>query len=404
MAGCGLIEPVESPAVAGRRTGGEGQGFRKLLEAAGPGSGTARRTLVSADRPVSISAQGMQLREFLRYLADRTGVSVVAAEGLDTKEVTLDVTEQPVGQVLSTVARRLGVDLTRTGEVYFLGQLKPEDRGVLVRVVRRMTGEDLQKALDTLRSEHGKGVAFADGVCVVSDTVEVLARVTELLDGVEAAPAVTWVVQLYVVSVAESRMKDLGLDITPLADLSVKVALGSVASAVSSDVNLKLNAVLQAARENKGMRMECEPLLLCSVGREATVTKGNEVPIVQHAISDQGTNTIAGVTYKQTGLQIAASVIEVGAERARLTLKVQLADQAGTVEGYPILASQSVSVSPVVQSGGVYLVAALNRSDAAHEEATLLPTRAAETRSAELLQVWARVYRLGTAAVVEDKE
>jgi type II secretory pathway component GspD/PulD (secretin) len=346
----------------------------------------------------------MPLVAFLRYLSDRAAVSVVCEATLDKKEVTIDVVDQPVPTVLGVVARRLGVQISRTGHLYFLGSLRPEDKGVLVRKVTRLNKDELGQALLTLKSDHGKTAAFDDGLVVMGDTVQVLERVNELLDQVEAAPSWSWVVQLYVISVDREKTRDLGLDVTPLADVSLKLAeaganplVGAANLAVSHQANLSLNAVLQAARENRGLSMEAEPLLLLVDGETATVANGLQVPILDKAVSPEGTVTTKSVTYKQTGLQIAAGMRDLGSGRGRVKVTVGMDDVAGEVEGYPKLTSQRFETTAIVASGGVYLLGALDRRD--HSLVVSGPLQLRDTRSerGELLQVWCRVYRVGGA-------
>ena len=93
------------------------------------------------------------------------------------------------------LGRRLNCRATRIGNVWFLGAIAPEDRGVLVRSVRRLKAEELTKVCTLFASEVGRQVAFEDGLVVVADRVEVLQRLVQALDQLEATPAGCWVVR-----------------------------------------------------------------------------------------------------------------------------------------------------------------------------------------------------------------
>jgi hypothetical protein len=111
-----------------------------------------------AEPKVTVSVQAMPLGMFLRYLSNNTGTSVVCQADLDTQPVTLDLVDTPVAEAIGVVARRLGVSASRTGNVFFLGISRPEDRGVLVRKVRRLSKEDLAAApFDAAKPEWAFG-------------------------------------------------------------------------------------------------------------------------------------------------------------------------------------------------------------------------------------------------------
>jgi len=273
---------------------------------------------------LTLSAQDMPLVEFLRWVSDRAQVSVIAEQKLDDRRVSVDVVDVPVSQLLTAVARRVGVQLNRTGNVYFLGQVRPEDRGILVRKVVRLGGPDLQRAVDTLLSEHGRALALQDGVVVVGDTVEVLAKVAELLDGIEAAPIDTWVVQFDLVSINEESQQTLGLDLVPALEISAMVAAGSQGALNGWDINAGLDGLLQAERTDAGVEILAKPTFLMVDGARARHSNADTVPIFERAVSDQGTVTTQRITYVDVGLIVEVQLREVGNNRASLDISVDL--------------------------------------------------------------------------------
>ena len=176
---------------------------------------------------VTLTTQQMPLEGVLRELSDQTKVSIVAEAGLDQSPVTLDVIDVPVDEVLGVIARRLGVQVTRTGSIYFLGSLRPEDKGVLVRRVRRLSANELSDSVSVLLSQNGSVRAHEDGLVIVGDRVEVLARVVELLDRIERADTSSWVVQLHLVQLSDRALADWGLDVEPAADIGLAFASAS---------------------------------------------------------------------------------------------------------------------------------------------------------------------------------
>ena len=136
----------------------------------------------------SFSAQDAPLQTLRRQVADVASVSIVAHSSPDAGKVSIEVKDAPVPEVLASIAHSLDRRLTRIGQIYFLGPVKPEDRGSLVRRVRRLNAELLSKITELFRSEHGRAHVIGDGLVVVADRVEVLERLSQTF-GRLSAPA-----------------------------------------------------------------------------------------------------------------------------------------------------------------------------------------------------------------------
>jgi type II secretory pathway component GspD/PulD (secretin) len=100
-----------------------------------------------AEQRITLSADQMPVSEFVRTLSDQAGVSVIVESGLESKTITMEVRDQPISDVLNFVARRFGVNVRNHGNLYYIGALQPDDRGVLVRRVRRLSKDQLAEVL-----------------------------------------------------------------------------------------------------------------------------------------------------------------------------------------------------------------------------------------------------------------
>jgi hypothetical protein len=337
---------------------------------------------------VTVSADAMPLSAFLRLLSDRTGVSVVAAANLDGEPVTLDVVDQPIGVVLGAVARRLGVQASRSGSSYFLGDLKPEDRGVMVRRVGGVDAADLRAALEAPLSTEGKLAVTPDGVAVVSDRVEVLARVAEVADALDAATPGEWVVQAYLVSLSSNLEADWGLDVTPTADLAA--SLGVAAEGLPSSqfaAQATLAAVLSATRTQGGASLVARPLVVVSDGGTGRVSDGQTVPIPRRAVlPESGLVQTVDVEFIDTGLIFDVQLREAADSTASVGLNVELSEVVGFVEEFPQLARRQLTTRARLRSGGVYLVGMLERDQ--RRQSVRSVTRSAESISEQTQDVF----------------
>lgn len=349
----------------------------------------------SPGRTMSISAEKMPLSSFLRYVSDKTGVSIIAEEKLDEKEVTLDMREQDVGLVLSVVARRLGVQVTRSGNLYYLGKLRNEDRGVLVRKVRRLSQEELKSAVAVLLSDNGRAETYADGLVVIGDRVEVLERLAELLDGIESAPSNSWIVQLHLVSLSETFFKDAGLDVNPAAEIAASFAMVDVDdSAGQLTANASLRAVLAADRQDDSVSIVTEPSFVLLDGTIASFRDARQTPVRVRTVSPEGTVTDTGFQTVQTGTEVVCEIRELGSDRAKLRVDVTSSSVAGSVEDIPIVDEQAFTTEASVQAGGVYLLGSFNRARDAQQVRSITATAKRTEREARTVYVWARTYRI----------
>ena len=232
---------------------------------------------------VTLSVQEMALVDFARYLADETGVSIVVASGIDTQAVTLEVTDIPVDDVIALVARRLSVEVNRSaGGVYFLGELRPEDRAVYVRNVKRLDADQLKAAIQVITSATGRVEAYPDGLVVLADKVEVVQRVADLIGRIEAAPSESWVVQLYLISLRGFDFRELGLDMVPAAEIAMRAA---TTGGSTFELSAALNGLLRADARRESSTIEAAPLFLLLDGSNATIADGVTIRIPQRTVS-----------------------------------------------------------------------------------------------------------------------
>jgi type II secretory pathway component GspD/PulD (secretin) len=335
---------------------------------------------------LTISTQDMPLTEFLRWLSNATGISVVCAESIDTRPVTVDIVQQGVDGILSVVARRLGVQVTRTATVYYLGALSPEDRGILVRRVSRLSGQQLNESITTLLSEHGRVAGYDDGLVIVGDKVEILQRVSELIEGVENAPADSWFVQVYLLSFHDDELLHYGVD------LSLDASLEAGFLGAESVKGGFLTAALTASQDSKLVTLLSSPFFVVADGSMASYVSGQNVPIPRKAVSDAGTVTTTGYDYQQTGLQFRVSLRQIQSGKASIALYFESSTIVDYIEAAPIALTEKFEAALYVQSSLPYLVGSIKTRQNADRVTGLF--RQSKTVSGDTLQIWCKAYMI----------
>lgn len=360
-------------------------------------SSTVQQKYVSDynDETITISADTMPLSSFIRSIAQMCQVSIVCDQKLDKSSVTIDVTNQPVSEVLSVVARRLGVSLTRSGDLFFLGEVKPEDRGVYVRKVKRALAADLRDTIQILRSENGRGVVYDDGLVVVGDRVELLRRLDDMFNQIEQSPVGSWSVQLFVISVSDSFYSDMGLDSSFSADMSYNLLKAS--SDVHSSLALSgaLSGILKADTGDGRVQSITKPTFLIQDGSEAVYHSGQTFKVPVKAVSDSGTVTTTGYQDIDSGLQLSIKLVDYGSERVQLTVDLVNSAIVGyNNDGYPHLSSDKFSSTSIVQSGQTLLLGSF-LSDGLDESVSGLfsLSKSKQSKQREFL-LWARCYKV----------
>lgn len=269
---------------------------------------------------------------------------------------------------------------------------------MLVRRTLRLTKTELTDVVGVLLSSEGNVSSLLDGVVIVSDTVEVLAKVAEMLDRVEAAESVTWLVQLHYVTGNRRAFREMGFDAVPALELATGLSLASATagtSAVGSSTALqRFVASLRAAEERRYLTSVAEPLFVLVDGADGKYVRGQRVPVPLRSVSNQGTVQTLQFQQVQTGLEFSVTARELGDGKARCIVKVQDSSIERFVESSPLVQVEEFNATVDVASGGVYLVGALRRRNAGKGGQVGLKVLGDVTKEEQQGQVWLRAVRI----------
>lgn len=339
---------------------------------------------------LEFSSRSTSVDDFCRFVAHNCDVSIVTDANLGQRQVALELKNQPLDQVLASIARHLGTNYHQASpSLYFLGATRPQDEAVLVRRVRGLKADQIQAAIRTVSSSVAVQ-AFPDGLVVCSDLPETLSRVSDVLDQIEASRPGVWVVQLYLVTMSRDDMTDLGLDITPALDVALAYGVGS-GGVSSGHLDVGLSALLTAARERSTMGVTAEPLFYLIDGESSVFERATQIPIARRAVSDQGTVTVTGYDTFKAGTLVTVEIREVAGQAVRLTYQLELSSlRAVTSDGFPSSDRRTYNGVSHLQSGGVYLLGSIDLTEERQGRGTWLHTGISESNSAEVMQIWAR--------------
>jgi len=276
-----------------------------------------------------------------------------------------------------------------------------------------MNDEQVLVAVQGFLSADGTCTALPDGLVIVGDRLEVIERVSQMMDRLEQAPSVVWCVQLHVISMSDKDLLDFGLDVNPALelaagyanlsnvtkDLTLGVVKGVRGEGGDSVADASLTAVLRATRNRSTMHIVADPLFTCVDGSPATVTRGLKIPIRQSMITGTAGTTVSNtIRFVQTGLEATATVREISDSVGRLTLKLSVADVV-TVDPQlgPTTDDQGFTCETDVQAGGVYLLGGLRRGKKEQSKGAFLTIGKKDNSEADVWLVWGKAYRISKA-------
>lgn len=356
---------------------------------------------------VTLSASNISVPDFLRYVTQQTGESVACDESLDSHKIDIQVIDQPIAEVLQAVARRCGVNVTRVGSIYFLGQVHPEDRGVLCRRVSRLSGPMLREAVGVLLSENGRAVAHDDGLLIVGDRVNVLQRVAELLERIESAGADSWVIQLVMADRYHHRDADIGGGVNPTADVAYNFAAASSNNFTGSfNGGVNIEAAFRAVLNRSNKKAVFSPLIVVAEGAKAGYRSGQQLPVARKTVSPYGVVQTEGFDYLQTGTNISVSVRQMAEGLASLNLSLAMDNFDGfdPNSGGPVITKRQFETLANIRSGGVYLLGSFDGVSVQHTRPGLIAIHRQSDKTATSVDVWARCYKVGGARVTPSTD
>ena len=351
-------------------------------------SDLAVRKIVRTDsRKITLSANQMPLASFCRLLSDHFNIGIVFSESLNNKTVFAEFKETDIDTVFTVLSRQLSVDLVRVGNTFYLGELKDEDKGILIRRVLSLDEDNLKQTINTLLSSHGKGNVLSGRIVMVSDKDFVIRRMSEVFDDLEKVNLHSWIIQLYFLVLRKDALAEGGLTMSTSGTISYNISENSFELK-----DFKIEGLLSGLLESSYADLFASPMFILRDGVKGVWSDGQKIPIPKRSVSDYGTVSTTGFEYINTGLEVSAIVKEskVG---GFLDMTISLSDIQSYVEGNPVTSQTKVNIALDMQPNKVYLLSELQRySLLDREESTLFLKR---NKGKSVIQVWGRIYRIG---------
>lgn len=341
------------------------------------------------DSFLTLSALQMPVSTFFRVLSDRFGVGIVYSPSLDSRTITAEFKRADLPSVLNIVSRQLDVQLVKTGNTYYVGNLRPEDRAILVRSVFGYDSVELKTVLQSVLSEKGRASVISDRIVVAADHETVLRRVSEMLDYLDSVSTDVWVVQLCFIVLRKDALLSGGFDVS---------SSGKVAYNISENKlevqDLRLDGLFNLSSNSDIADIYSSPMFLLRDGSTGSWLEGVRTPVPRKTVSDYGVVTVSGYDYINTGFQVDVTV--TGSKRgARLQLFMSLSDIKSMVSDAPVTTQSDLRIDTDIGIGRVYLLGELSTLKFLDSRSNIL--NLSRDRGRSVLQVWGQIFKVSTS-------
>ncbi len=341
----------------------------------------------AAQQPLSLSFHGASLREAYQALGRSAGVNFVFDPQLQDAPVTLDLQDVPFEQALQALASAGHVfhRVLDTRVVSVVPDTPAKRREFEEQVVKTffLSNAELKEAVDLLRVVLGaRRVAAvpAANALTINDTPDKVAAAERLLEAIDK-PRAEVVVEVEILEVNRSRLRDYGIEIT--SGLSgVQGVAGGVFPDPSTRNTLERNpytssnllvsslpgVIYRLLRSDASTHLLAAPQLRISEGQTAQARFGDQVPVPVTTFTPIATGgvsqqPITSFEYKNVGVNIDLTprVHDDGDVTLGLKLDISAISAASGFQGLPAFTSRQVNSVIRLRDGETNVLAGLIR-------------------------------------------
>jgi hypothetical protein len=335
---------------------------------------------------VSVRFDGVPLSQAVSIISEITGLSIVYSSSIQDHLVFGFFENVKVSEVLNVIARRSGSSLSLLGDVYYIGELKKEDR---VFAVLRVPPVDRVQLLESLRlSCSNDGSVSIVGSCIfLCDNVDSIRKLIGAIEEIRRFSSLCYVAEVFFIRVNEDDFLKL------TADLEINQI--DIFSS-SFDVSNLFKMLVDTDGQKGFSKIVYRPILFLSEGRESMFSDGREITREQKSISDYGISSTSGYQKFTDGLVLKLMLNRISNDFYSLDFdfSVSTFDKSDTISVIPSSDKSSlVSKGLLLQDSSVYYIGSLKRDVLGNQGGIF---SFSVNRSHDMLTVWVRVRELKT--------
>lgn len=299
---------------------------------------------------VTVSASETPAVFVLLDAADQVGVSVVPPPEAEKVLVTVDYRDADAQAVFEQVGELIGrTAVYQSGVVTFTTSTAAAAMAVF-RNGHEATNTVVH-AMQSVVGQEAKVVGLGSRIIVAGKDAHINAAAA-LAPYLAAGPD-GWRLDVRVVSITDSFRRELGIDwdVGASATLALGGSTGDLAPVLTgTSASVLVRAVASATQSTREAHLLHSATLYVLEDGEATMLQGDRTPIPRYQTSPEGTTTLIGFDYVETGFALTASARRVDGG-VRLQLEPRVSAVTGFVETAPIITESRVTAQAVMASG-----------------------------------------------------
>ncbi len=352
-----------------KRTASIGASLVMILCAAFPAFGDD-----SAAGTISLTAQGMDIREILTMFSRAGEISIVSGPEI-VGPVSLNLLDVPFEEALDAVITMAGFQIVRKGGIYFVHSPPVDDlKSIMLREVSThrldyAQVEDIRIIIQDMLSPVGKATAYsATRTLIIEDRPDILERAAFVVRTLDIPPRQV----LIEARIIEARMSDdmrFGIDWSLLFS-SGKGSGDVLQSGFSAPANsgseglfitwgeIDFAAAIQSLEGVEELNTVASPRLLVVDGKEAQIIIGGQLGF--SVVTTVENTVIQSVQFLDTGAQLRLTPTIAG--DGFIQMKIHPEISSGLIdEGLPSKTTAEVTTEVLVKDGQTLLIGGLIR-------------------------------------------
>ena len=335
------------------------------------------------DRKIVIQFDNVPFGQAMGIISNEYRVPIVWSTQLDKEFVSGRFEDVPLSSVLNILARRAGSNVAKVGGMYFMGEIRREDRAFSVLRIPPVDTATLIQAIRSAMSTDG-AVAIVGSCLWISDNLESLRKIVTAIEILRERNERSYVAEIYFIRVNEEHFIRLS------ADLQIRQI-----DIFSSAFNMSelFSMFLDADGSTGWARVSQRPVLLLSEGREVTFTDGRDITREQRIITERGTIETTGYKTFSDGTRLTMSLNRIS-ERS-YSVNIDLSVSTFDRNDDSVIPAQERSTlraeGLLVEDSKVYYIGSLRR-DYRGDRGGIFSFNS--SRSHDMITIWLRVREL----------
>ncbi|MGL6193903.1 MAG: hypothetical protein ACRC2T_03675, partial [Thermoguttaceae bacterium] len=304
----------------------------------------------------------------------------VWAASLDTLQAVGTFENVPLASVLGVLARRGGGSVSEVGGVFYVGEVKREDRAFAVLRIPPVDSSTLLEGIKSSISTDGS-VSIIGSSVWICDNLESLRKVVSAIESIRNRSEKSYVAEVYFIRVNESHF----------VNLTAQLQINQI-DVFKNGFNMSelFSMFLDADGGTGWAKISQRPVLYLSEGRKVVFSDGREITKEKKSMNEKGVTETTGYSKFSDGLEITMLLNRVSdlSYAVDIDLSISVFDKADKNQIPASDKSSLKSEGLLVRDSQVYYIGSLRRDNRADKAGLFSATF---NKSHDMITIWLRV-------------